>query len=94
VKVDGDVTAESAKKAAEALKAKPAFASLFTATDPGQPPPNPNLPPPPGPPSPSDPLEAGRQRAKTAAAARQGATKEDLLKDFAPPVSPFANNVA
>lgn len=93
IDVTGDVTADSAKTAAEALKAKPAFASLFTVIDPGKPPPAPNMPPSPKPPAPSDPLAAGKARAEAAKKNRVGATQADLLNDFSPKSSPFANSV-
>lgn len=89
VQIAGDVTAQSATTAIEALKAKPAFASLFTATPTPTPPPGPTPPTPPTP-TPTDAETKGRERAKTAAKNRAGATREDLLASFAPQPSPFA----
>lgn len=87
----GDVTDEQLAAAIDAAKVK--FPTLFTAapTPPTPPAPSSRAPnaPAPTPPPPGDPLAAGRDRAKKAAALRQGATKEDLINDFTPGRSPL-----
>lgn len=91
VPADGDQAAISA--AVDAVKAK--YPALFAATGtPGTPPPAPHTPPArPGQPTPpASGVDAGRERAKAAKAARQSATKDDLLASFAPKPSPFAAN--
>lgn len=94
VAVASDADDAAIAAAVDATKTK--FAGLFTPgatppTPPGPPAPSSRAPgaPPPTPPGPTDPLAAGRERAKKAAAARQGATKEDLINQFTPGRSPL-----
>lgn len=86
VPADGDTTAITT--AVDAVKAK--YPALFTATT-GAPPAPHSVPPRPAPPGgPVSPLEAGRERAKAAKAARPGATRDDLISQFTPKSSPLA----
>jgi hypothetical protein len=89
VDVAADADSAAITAAVEAVKTK--YPALFT---PGAPSPTPPAPPhrpptPPAPTPPGDPLAAGRERAKAAAASRTGATKEDLLNQFTPQRSPL-----